>query len=173
MATYSSILAWRIPGIEEPGRLQSMGSQRVGHYWALIISTVYLIWPLWALNEVIVHKVLNIILNGLPWWLREQRISLKRRRPGFSPWVGKISRRIIWQPTPVFLPGESPWTEEPGGLQSKWSQRIRHNWVTMHSTIWFLAPRKESFMKKETKLFTFEIWIDAIYNVLIIKVILF
>ena len=31
MATYSSILPWRIPWTEEPGRLQSMGSQRVGH----------------------------------------------------------------------------------------------------------------------------------------------
>ena len=31
MATYSSVLAWRIPWTEEPGRLQSMGSQRVGH----------------------------------------------------------------------------------------------------------------------------------------------
>ena len=31
MASYSSILAWRIPWTEEPGRLQSMGSQRVGH----------------------------------------------------------------------------------------------------------------------------------------------
>ena len=31
MATHSSILAWRIPWTEEPGRLQSMGSQRVGH----------------------------------------------------------------------------------------------------------------------------------------------
>ena len=31
MATYSSILAWRIPWTEEPDRLQSMGSQRVGH----------------------------------------------------------------------------------------------------------------------------------------------
>ena len=30
MATHSSILAWRIPWAEEPGRLQSMGSQRVG-----------------------------------------------------------------------------------------------------------------------------------------------
>ena len=30
-ATHSSILAWRIPWIEEPGRLESMGSQRVGH----------------------------------------------------------------------------------------------------------------------------------------------
>ena len=31
MATHCSILAWRIPWIEEPGGLQSMGSQRVGH----------------------------------------------------------------------------------------------------------------------------------------------
>ena len=31
MATPSSLLAWRIPWTEEPGRLQSMGSQRVGH----------------------------------------------------------------------------------------------------------------------------------------------
>ena len=31
MATHSSILAWKIPGTEEPGRLQSIGSLRVGH----------------------------------------------------------------------------------------------------------------------------------------------
>ena len=31
MATHSSTLAWKIPRTEEPGRLQSMGSQRVGH----------------------------------------------------------------------------------------------------------------------------------------------
>ena len=34
MATHSSILSWRIPWTEEPGGLQSMGSQRVGHDWA-------------------------------------------------------------------------------------------------------------------------------------------
>jgi len=38
----------------------------------------------------------------------------KRRR--FDPWVGKVLRRRAWQPTPVFLLGESPWTEEPGRL---------------------------------------------------------
>ena len=32
MATYSSVLAWRIPGTGEPGRLPSMGLHRVGHY---------------------------------------------------------------------------------------------------------------------------------------------
>ena len=35
--------------------------------------------------------------------------------------------RKKWQPTPVFLPGESPRTEEPGGLQSMGSQRVRHD----------------------------------------------
>ena len=34
MANHSSILAWRIPWTEDPGRLQSMGSQRLGHDWA-------------------------------------------------------------------------------------------------------------------------------------------
>ena len=35
MATHSSTLAWKIPWTEKPGRLQSMGSWRVGHDWAL------------------------------------------------------------------------------------------------------------------------------------------
>ena len=39
----------------------------------------------------------------------------------------KIPWRRAWQPTPVFLPGESPWTEEPGRLQSIRSQRVRHD----------------------------------------------
>ena len=38
MASYSSTLAWRIPWTEEPGRLQSMGSWRVGHNWATSFS---------------------------------------------------------------------------------------------------------------------------------------
>ena len=52
------------------------------------------------------------------------------RRLGFDLWVGKISWRRAWQPTPLLLPGESPWTEEPGGLQSMGLQRVGHDWVT-------------------------------------------
>ena len=54
-------------------------------------------------------------------------------KPGFDPWVEKIPWRRAWQPTPVFLPGESPWTEEPGGLQSMDSQRVGLNCVTKHT----------------------------------------
>ena len=52
--------SWKIPWMEEPGRLQSMGSQRVGHDWVTSLS----------------------LLTFMHW----------RRK---------------WQPTPVFLPGES------------------------------------------------------------------
>ena len=39
MATHSSSIAWKIPWMEEPGRLQSMGSQRVRHDWATSLSS--------------------------------------------------------------------------------------------------------------------------------------
>ena len=43
-------------------------------------------------------------------------------------------RRRAWQPTPVFLPEEFPWTAEPGRLQSMGSQRVGHHWATKYST---------------------------------------
>ena len=60
METHSSTLAWKIPWTEEPGKLQSIGSLRVGHDWATSLS----------------------FFTFMHW----------RRK---------------WQPTPVFLPGES------------------------------------------------------------------
>ena len=48
-------------------------------------------------------------------------------RLGFDPWVRKIPWSRAWQPTPVFLPGASPWTEEPGGPESMGSQRVGHD----------------------------------------------
>ena len=60
MAPHSSPLAWKIPWVEEPGGLQSMGSLRVGHDWATSLSLF---------------------------------TSMHEKRK--------------WQPTPVFLPGES------------------------------------------------------------------
>ena len=60
MAPHSSTLAWKIPWMEEPGRLQPMGSLRVGH-----------------------NGVTSLSLFTLMHWRRK------------------------WQPTPVFLPGES------------------------------------------------------------------
>ena len=44
--------------------------------------------------------------------------------------------RRAWQPTPVFLSEEPPWTEEPFGLQSMGLQRAGHDWVTKHNHIY-------------------------------------
>ena len=51
----------------------------------------------------------------------------KHKRCGFDPWVRKIPWKRAWQPTLVFLPGESH-GQEPGGLQSLGSHRVKHDW---------------------------------------------
>ena len=64
----------------------------------------------------------------------------RRRRRKFDPWIRKIPWRRAWQPTPVVLPGECPWTEEPGGQQFIGSQKVRHdeiNLACMHGNILF------------------------------------
>ena len=56
IATHSSVLTWRIPWAEEPGRLQSMGSQRVGHNWVTNTFTF------------IVLPHFGVILKNLDLW---------------------------------------------------------------------------------------------------------
>ena len=55
----------------------------------------------------LIYLTLTKITSGLPLWLRQYRIHLQCRRLEFNPWVGKTHWRRKWQPTPVFLPGES------------------------------------------------------------------
>ena len=60
--------------------------------------------------------------------------SCQYRRPKrqrFDPWVRKIPWRRACQSTPVYLFGESPWSEEPGRLQSIGSERVRHDWSNL------------------------------------------
>ena len=52
----------------------------------------------------------------------------RSKRCWFDLWVGKILWRRACQPTPVFLPGKILWTEQPGGLQSIETHRVRHDW---------------------------------------------
>ena len=89
MATHSSTLAWKIPWMEEPGRLQSTGSQRVGHDWAT------------SLHFTSDGK------EGFPCGSAGKESACPWGRPGFNPWVGKIPWRRKWQPTPVLLLGKS------------------------------------------------------------------
>ena len=53
----------------------------------------------------------------------------RHKRCGFDPWIGKIPWRRAWQPTPVFLPGESHGQRSLEGY-SPWGHRVRHDWAT-------------------------------------------
>ena len=59
---------------------------------------------------------------------------------GFYSWSRKVPWRGEWQPTPVFLPGESPWAEESGGC-SPWghkelnvTERLTHTHTHTHTS---------------------------------------
>ena len=101
MAPHSSTLAWKIPWMEEPGRLQSMGSLRVGHDWVTSLS----------------------LFTFMHW----------RRK---------------WQPTPVFLPGESQgrgawWAAISGVAKSRTRLKRLSSSSSSHSAVSdFLTPWK-------------------------------
>ena len=65
MATHSRVLAWRIPGTEEPGGLPSMGSHRVGHDWSDLAAAWYqtLRTPVMSKN-----RLLQICLHSSRYW---------------------------------------------------------------------------------------------------------
>ena len=68
VATHSSALAWRIPGMGEPVGLLSIGSHRVRHDWSDLAAAA----------------------AGLPWELNGKEFTCQCRRHGFDPWSGKI-----------------------------------------------------------------------------------
>ena len=119
MATHSSTLAWKIPWTEEPGRLQSMGSQRVGHDWATSLYNFYFCKNTSDTSAILQFSSLTLQYCSLTFNERHQCFShcrvywdhlegfLQCGRSRFNPWVRKIPWRRAGQPIPVFLPGES------------------------------------------------------------------
>ena len=114
MTPYSSTLTWRIPWMEEPGRLQSMGSLRVEHDRASSLS----------------------LFTCMHW----------RRK---------------WQPTPVFLPGESrgrgAWWAAIYGVAQSWTQLNRlssssrylyfYSGIIFSANVFYLKEIKTPFQK--------------------------
>ena len=82
MATHSSVLAWRIPGTEEPGGLPSIGSHRVGHYWSDLAAEMnlsFLFLPDFPNGLLIVRQMLLVILHSSQTLLWEAALP---HRPG-------------------------------------------------------------------------------------------
>ena len=65
-------------------------------------------------------------LSGLPGWLSGKESTFQCRRCGFHPWFRKILWKRKWQPTPVFLLGESHGQRSLAGYRSMGSPRAGH-----------------------------------------------
>ena len=93
MATHSSILAWRIPRTEEPGELQSMGSQRVGHSWTTNTNSSYYLFTCilsWMfLRNTSECKLLSCVRLFMTLWTVacQAPLSMEFSWPGY--WRGK------------------------------------------------------------------------------------
>ena len=133
MATHSSVLAWRIPGTEEPGRLPSMGSHRVGHNWgdlAVAASFSNIGLPMWLHS-----KNKNKQTKNLP--MQETQETWVRSLGWEDPLEGEMaphSRILAWKK-------KIPWTEEPGGATVP-AQRVgmtdlvRKQMSVTHGQVW-------------------------------------
>ena len=97
MTTLSSVLTWRIPWTEEPGRLQSMGLQRVRHDWATFtFSSKYRAF------------LLAQLVKNLP--------AIQKTWVQILDWEDPLEEGIATHSS--ILAWRIPWTEEPGRLQS-------------------------------------------------------
>ena len=88
MAPHSSTLAWKIPWMEEPGRLQTMGSRRVGHNWATSLS----LFPL-CIGEgngnPLQCSCLENPRDGGAWWAAVYGVTQSRT------WLKRLSSSVL------------------------------------------------------------------------------
>ena len=111
----SGLDPWRIPWTEEPDRLQSMGSQRVGHNWATSLHFTSLLDVIRASLVAQWWRICLPMQETCVWYLAQEDLQEEDMATHSSVLAWKIPR-----------------TEDPGRLQSIGSQRVRHNWVTEH-----------------------------------------
>ena len=102
-APHSSILAWKIPWTEEPGRLQSMGSRRVGHDWATSLSLfTFMHWRRkWQPTPVFLPGEPR---DGGAWWAAVYGVTQSRTRLKRLSSSSSSSRRWSWNLNSVVCP---------------------------------------------------------------------
>ena len=98
MATHSSILAWEIPWTEEPGRLQSMGSQRVGHDFPTNQEQVGTRTPIQIWGVLIFLTLKGCLQKRL-----RGRIDLDQESATYRPWTKSHLRPAFVQTLKGFI----------------------------------------------------------------------
>ena len=138
MATHSSTLAWKIPWVEEPGRLQSMGSLGVRHDWATSLSPfTFMHWRRkWQTTPVFLPGESH---GQRSWWATVHGLIKSREGLGAGGkgddrgWDGWMASHIRW--TWVWVnSGSWGWTGRPGVLQfmGSQSQTWLSDWIELN-----------------------------------------
>ena len=93
MATHSSILSWRIPWTEEPGRLQSIASQRVGHDWSNLAHNAYYCQTLFIISvNIFTCLILTEIL--LESTIIIPILEMRRQRHKMVEWPAQDNSKL-------------------------------------------------------------------------------
>ena len=145
MSMHSSILAWRVPWTEEPGRLPSTGSQRFGHDWAtewqqplppspcLSVSS-----PALILEEGPVRTAPGTpVLSGISLDVASGDPGVSKSRTRLSDFTSTFPFHALEKEMathPSVLAWRIPGTAEPGGLPSLGSHRVGHDWSDSSSS---------------------------------------
>ena len=124
---FSSTTVWKY---------QSFGSQLSLWFnshictWLLEKNMALTIW-------IFAGKVIALLFNMMSKWASLVAQMVKNLLSILETRVPSLGLEDLLEEgmatTLVFLPGESPWTEKPGGLQSMGSQRLGYNWATKHT----------------------------------------
>ena len=159
MATHSSILAWRIPGMGEPGGLPSMGSHRVRHDRNDLAAAAA------AASPIKEKKCIRLLDKGhfiqvycsreegldlTPLKLRASLVAQRLKRlPGMpETWVRSLGQKVPWrrqwQPAPVLLPGKSHGGRSLVGY-SPWGRKESDTTEQLHFTSLPLKLKEKGF----------------------------
>ena len=144
MAPHSSTLAWKIPWVEEPGRLQSMGSLRVRHDWVTSLS-LFTSCIEDGNGNPLQYSCLENPRDGGAWWAAVHGVANSQTRLSgftFSFHFSALEKEMATHSSVLawIIPGMG----EPGGLTSMGSHRVRHDWsdLAQHHSIVHICWKK-------------------------------
>ena len=128
MATHSSVLAWRIPGMGKPGGLPSMGSHRIRHDWSDLAAATE--------NPGIYRSTFKVLRYvDFPGGPSGKEPACQKRQETKETWFQSLGWEDALEEGMAthsrMLACGMLWTEEPGRLQSIGSQRVGYDWSNL------------------------------------------
>ena len=147
MATHSSVLAWRIPWTEKPGRLQSMGSHRVGHDWSDLAETAKVPrkkhifpWLFWNLYTLPYFYFLNLVYRSMALLVKKTKTKTLPMQEMQETHIRSLGQEDPWrrahQPLQCSCPGD-PMDRGPCGatVHGVTQSRTQLKWFCMHTHV--------------------------------------